>query len=106
MARTLRASISLASTQYSATDCALPPGTLATITPRALASAIGTRAVPVPCTTTARKRGAAAMRASGSLLREMVHPAAQARRRGGRGAAAGGRGVAGRPAGAGADAVG
>jgi len=46
IASTLRASTSIAMAQYSATDCALPPEMLEIITPRAVASASGTRSVP------------------------------------------------------------
>ncbi len=71
----------MAMTQYSATDCALPPGMFATITPCDVASTSGTRSVPVPWITTARTRRATVKRSSGSLLRVMTPSTSRARRR-------------------------
>jgi len=81
MARVFRARSSIASTQYSATDCALPPGMFDTITPRAVAAGSGTRSMPVPWIATARTRGAASKMSSGSLLRVMMPSQSAARLR-------------------------
>src|SRR5881394_3409558 len=81
MENVFRARSSIARMQYSATDCALPPGMFDTGTPRAVASASGTRSVPVPWIATARTRGAEEKRSSGSLLRVITPSVSRASNR-------------------------
>src|SRR5258706_5903815 len=76
-----RANTIMAITQYSATDCALPPGILATGMPRWLAAASGTRSRPVPWIVTALIFFAKSKKSSGRRLRVITASTSAASRR-------------------------